>query len=79
MIKSDDGKPCSRWPAAGGRYSFVLRYLGGNTFRRVMGPEPFLPQDWPGGHDASVPEQNLCPISCGRSDCPAYHNPAYHT
>jgi hypothetical protein len=46
-----------------GRTSFVLRYEGGNTFRRIMGPEPFLPPSWPGCR---------CGVRCvlfgGRSD-----------
>ena len=52
--------------SAVGEYSFILRYLGGNRFRRVMGPEPFLPAEWLACHDASVPGQNLCPLSYSR-------------
>ena len=55
-----------REPCPADQLRYVLRYLGGNAFRQVLGPDAFLPLGWPACHDSSVPGQNLCPISCVR-------------
>ena len=75
-------------PAAGSHgYSFVLEYVGdasakygsgATEWRRIMGPEAYLPSSYPGcmpdtgtlggvgSDDAAAPTKGLCSISCSR-------------
>ena len=53
-------------------YPFTFQWIGSRegvaTFRKVMGPERWLPVGWAGcrGTDAKGQELNLCPVSCSR-------------
>mmetsp|Transcript_53048 Transcript_53048/g.143137 ORF Transcript_53048/g.143137 Transcript_53048/m.143137 type:complete len:184 (-) Transcript_53048:8-559(-) len=53
-----------------GDYPFLLQYLGTDDggrrlrFRKLLGPEQWLPESWPGCSRPEALGQNLCPVSC---------------
>ena len=72
---SDGGEHLVLRPAStdSTEYPFVLQWLGRDQdgramLRKVMGPEKWLPANWPGcsAEGAQGQALNLCPVSCNR-------------